>query len=91
MNELTNLTTGNILRGKTTFFTKCELPIITPVEPFMISEKVFHIAIAAVSQTTKGTFPFGAALNPMLKTSHRMNIMTRGLMKVQKNPRTEPT
>ncbi len=65
--------------------------IITPVDPLTISVNVLQMAIAAVSQTTKGTLFFGAVLNPTLKTSHKMKIMTRGLMKVQKKPSIEPT
>ena len=65
--------------------------MMTLVEPLIISAKVFHIAMPAVSQTTNGTFPFGADLKPTLKTTQRMNIITRGFMKVQKKPNREPT
>ena len=91
INEPTSFTTGSMLKGKTTFLTRCALLIITPVEPLIISEKVFQIAIAAVIQTTKGTLPFGADLNPILNTSHMMKIMISGLIKVQKKPSNEPT
>ena len=91
INEPANLTTGRILKGNTTFFTRCELFIITLVEPLTISLKVFQTAMAAVSHTTKGTFPFGAALNPTPKTNHNMKIVIIGLMKVQKMPSMEPT
>jgi hypothetical protein len=89
-NVLTSLTTGRILNWKTTFFTRCELLTITPVERLMTSEKVFHIAIPAVRKTTKGISPAGLTLNPTLNTNHRMDIINKGLMNAQKKPRKEP-
>ena len=91
MNELASLTTGKMLRGKTTFFTKWGLLIIILVEPLTVSAKVIHMAIPAVSQTTKGIPHLGTVLIPMLNTSHKMNIIISGLMKVQKKPSMEPT
>ena len=89
-NEPASLTTGRILKWKTTFFTRCGLLTITPVERLMTSVKVFHMAIPAVRKTTNGTFPEGLTLNPILKTNHKMDIMTKGLMNAQKKPRKEP-
>jgi len=63
----------------------------TFAEPEIASAKVFQIAIPAVNQMTKGISPFGAALKPTPKTSHRIKIIITGFKKVQKKPRIEPT
>ena len=89
-NVHTSLTTGRMLNWKTTFFTRCELPTITPVERLMASVKVFHMAIPAVRKITNGTPPDGFTLNPILNTNHKIDIMSNGLINAQKKPRKEP-